>query len=185
MASDRLRTGTRLEALGGQLERKLQRQNRPMSYPFRIEAPSPIGVQSTQATPADAALATYMDRLIKLVPAEILGLYLTIRGLWLPNAGPGAGSDPFNSGFLEWWPLLCLALLIVSRAWGLEMPADRGNLSRYLPVVIAIISFVVWVYAIGDPAILSWRPDTRLASTAVVVWVFVVPAAYPAVYKSQ
>jgi hypothetical protein len=147
-----------------------------MSYPFRIEAPSPI---RANATGQDQAFSDYMDRLIRLVPAEILGLYLTIRGVWIPADDPGKQHvDVFERGFLTWWPVLCVVLLLVSRSWGTRAPNGAWSTVQLIPIAIAAVSFCIWVYAIGDPVLLGWRPDPKAAATAVVIWVFLVPIKY-------
>ena len=146
-----------------------------MRYPFRIERPSEI---NAQATGPDAAFSDYMDRLIRLVPAEILGLYLTIRGIWIPDDDPTKPSDIFKHGFLKWWPLSCLFLLLISRSWGTRAANGSWQTIQFIPVAIAAVSFCVWVYAIGDPVLFGWRLDPKAAATSVVIWVFLVPIIY-------
>jgi hypothetical protein len=48
---------------------------------------------------------------------------------------------------------------------------------QIIPILIATVSFVVWVLAMGHN-ILNWNIDPRLASTAVVVWAFLIPIFY-------
>jgi hypothetical protein len=58
-----------------------------MAYPFRIEKRSLITTQALGDQPSASAqdFADYMERLIKLIPAEILSVYLTVRGFWNPT----------------------------------------------------------------------------------------------------
>lgn len=145
-----------------------------MSYPFRIEPRS--GIQLDTAGRPDAALTQrvqdYTDRLIRLIPAEIIGIYLTVRGFWMPDTK----STP-PARFLNWWPLLCAALLVVSRVWGTR--ALGGNLQtiQVRAISIAVISFFIWVFSIGDP-VFGLNPDPRLVSTLLVLWVFLIPTVY-------
>jgi hypothetical protein len=144
-------------------------------YPFRIEARAPIQIQDARvAAPTEQALSDYMDRLIKLIPAEILGLYLTVRGFWVPNTVNN--SLLTSSSFLKWWPLICVVLLWISRAWGTRAAASWRTV-QIAPIAIATVSLVIWIFAMGH-AILDWTPDPKAASTAVVIWVFLVPLFY-------
>ena len=147
-----------------------------MAYPFRIERRAPIAAAAA-GKPGDAELADYMDRLVRLIPAEVLGVYLIVRGFWGGTAELPADST-VSSGFLEWWPVFCVFLVILSRLWGTR-DASRKFSSAQLPGTgIAVISFIIWVYAMGH-TILGWMlPDPRFASTAVILWVFVVPYFY-------
>jgi hypothetical protein len=154
-----------------------------MAYPFRIEKRSLITTQALGDQPSASAqdFADYMERLIKLIPAEILSVYLTVRGFWNPT-DVGANipnldrSAPPDGGFLGWWPLMCIVLLWISRAWGTRANSDWRTL-QIIPIFVATISFVVWVLAMGHQ-VLGWHCDPRLASTAVVVWVFLLPVLY-------
>jgi hypothetical protein len=45
--------------------------------------------------------------------------------------------------------------------------------------VVSSLSFVIWVYAVGDQ-FFAWKlpPNTGIASIAVLVWTFLVPYFY-------
>ena len=155
-----------------------------MAYPFRIERPAPIRAESLANNTQDSeTIQVYMDRLIKLIPAEIIGLYLTVRGFWIGRTSAVSASLPSNPvpasrpGFLDWWPIVCVLLLLLTRLWGTRAPNGSWTTIQISPVIIATVSFVIWVYAIGD-AIFGWKPEPPYASTAVVVWVFLVPVFY-------
>jgi len=146
--------------------------------PYRIERRSAIRAQIEGA--AEDKAAAYVGRLTRLIPAEVLGLYLTFRGLAAPgNANAKqAGDDSFNLV----WPIVCLALVVLSRIWGSRPPGT--SLSRALTtaqwavVVISAVSFVLWIYATGD-SYLGWEiQDRRWIGASVGVWTFVVPWFY-------
>jgi hypothetical protein len=156
-----------------------------MSYPFRIERKSLIranvGPDPDAPGAATQALADYMERLIKLIPAEVLSVYLTVRGFWSPtDLTEGTSrldrSQMEGAGFIGWWPLICIVLLWISRAWGTRATPDWRTV-QYVPILIATVSFIVWVLAMGHQ-IVGWHCDPRLASTAVVVWIFLLPVFY-------
>jgi len=148
-----------------------------MSYPFRIERHTPIRTEAVAALPgAQQQLSDYISRLIKLIPTEIVGLYLTVRGFWKGSAASPANTDLFT--FLSWWPVLCVILLWFSRAWGTRRAGGSWDTVQLVPILISTVSFLIWIYAVGD-AIFGWQVAPPYVSTALVVWVFLVPYIYP------
>lgn len=139
--------------------------------PFRIERYQ--HVKFGFGDESNAPISAYMDRIVKLIPAEVLGVYLTISGFAKAGADPGVVSDPF----LAWWPVVCLLLVIGSRIWGTQ--GETGSQSiQWVGVLVAAVSFLIWVYAMGDSVLGFTLPDDRIAPAAVAVWTFVVPWFY-------
>jgi hypothetical protein len=102
----------------------------------------------------------WLTRLVKLVPAEVVAVYLAGRPL---AAARYAGE----------WPIVCLLLVVVVRAWG---TTDRKG-PQWPSVAISAASFVLWVYAMGG-RFLDWNVDVNLASLGVLVWTTVVPVIW-------
>lgn len=98
-----------------------------------------------------------MERLVKLVPAEILAVYVAGRS----HAAALGGA----------WPLVCLALLLVLRVWGTH---ERGKGPQWSAIAVAAVSFVVWVLAL-DGRILGLVVSSDLASLLVLVWTTLAP----------
>lgn len=126
-----------------------------MGAPFRITR----SASGAAAAGADTAGA-WMERLVKLVPAEILAVYLAGR----PHAASIHGA----------WPLVCLALLLVVRVWGTR---GRGKGPQWPAVGVAAVSFVIWVFAL-DGRILGVSMSPDLASLLVLVWTTLAPTLY-------
>lgn len=124
-----------------------------MSAPLRLNTSARAAVVGKPAGPADPWLA----RLVKLVPAEIMAVYL-------------AGRPLAQEHYAGMWPLLCLALLVIVRAWG---TSDRRG-PQWLSVAISAVSFVLWVYAMGG-RFLTFGVDVNLAGLGVLVWTTLVP----------
>ena len=99
----------------------------------------------------------WLTRLVKLVPAEIVAVYLAGRPL----------SQEHYAGL---WPVACLVLTIVVRAFG---TSDSSG-PQWLSVGVSAVSFVLWVYATGGQ-FLTYPLDVNLAGLAVLVWTTLVP----------
>lgn len=139
-----------------------------MKGPFRIESPARI---RTQALTSTEPIKDYMGRLIRLIPSEVIGVYLTIRGIFATNEPVSSNGD--DIGFLSIWPAICIFLVIAVRAWGTTDQNGSLKSIQWGSVFISVISFVIWVLAIGDD-ILGLKPeDQRIASALVVLWTFI------------
>lgn len=108
----------------------------------------------------------YIQRLLKLIPSEIVGIYLIGRQTAIEqNANP-------------WWALICLVLVIFFRAWTTapdvqNQPIYKGI--QWLAVFASTLSFIIWVHAMGDVVLgLSFFKEW-MASLATLVWGVVAP----------
>jgi len=127
-----------------------------MSGPLRIRGAPAGPTVGAYAGPVDP----WLTRLVKLVPAEVVAVYLAGR----PLAAEKYAGD---------WPVACLVLVVLVRAWG---TADRRG-PQWASVAISVVSFVLWVYAMGG-RFLTWNVDVNLAALAVLVWTTVVPVVW-------
>lgn len=127
-----------------------------MNAPLRLNTAARSLVVGKPAGPEDPWLA----RLVKLVPAEIVAVYL---------AGRPLAQEHYAGG----WPVACLALLVIVRAWG---TSDRRG-PQWISVAVSAVSFVLWVYAMGGH-FLTYNVDVNLASLAVLVWTTLVPVLW-------
>lgn len=109
-----------------------------MAAPLRITRPAE-GAKAAGAGRSDN-FDSYLERLVKMVPAEVLSLYLVGSG-FIPKT---------ESVALVVWTGLCLVGLLALRTYG---TADRP--SRKSPqwgaIAISSVAFVVWVYTLGGP----------------------------------
>ncbi|NEN91527.1 MAG: hypothetical protein F6K48_22535 [Okeania sp. SIO3H1] len=183
---------------------QLHRKALIMPYPFRIEhrinnnnksrrvspdnllpseADNPIQLTSLEPSEADnlidANFANYMERLVKLVPTEVLSVYVTVRSFWIAEPTDKLLTENNTSlSFIDWWPVICIGLVILSRLWGTRDTDKKWSSIQLIGTGIAAVSFVIWVYAMGHN-ILKWNlPDPRYAPTAVILWIFIVPFFY-------
>jgi hypothetical protein len=144
--------------------------------PFRIASHPNAARLSEEKAPADAA-KDYVARLLRLIPGEIVALYLAGRAA---ITGYFEGSQSSLSEPRTWivWTVVCLGLLFVVRIWGtrdkkLAIPPE------WRAIGIAAASFVIWVYSSGDVfkiAFNVWNP--LIATLLVLVWTFLTPFIY-------
>ena len=126
---------------------------------------APAPAPASLVPPAPKAPDEYLTRLVKLIPAEIIALYLSIKGTF------GAHTEA-----LRIWGLVCLVLVILVRAI-----ATKSNQSiQGLAVLVAAISFILWVSAGGNQ--IGWGADwfswLTYPEAVVGVWTFLVPYIY-------
>ena len=124
-----------------------------MSGALRLRSAPRGALAGAPAGPIDPWLA----RLVKLVPGEIVAVYL-------------AGRPLAAERFADQWPVVCLVLLLIVRAFA---TSDRRG-PQWLSVAISAVSFVLWVLAMGGH-FLTFTLDANVASLAVLVWTTLVP----------
>jgi hypothetical protein len=105
----------------------------------------------------------YLARLVKLVPGEVLALYLTFKGVVSP--------------YLGIWALVCFVLVIIVR---LVATREGGKPPQVAAAIIAAVSFVFWIYGTGGYFLNFQLPtnSSGIVSAAIGVWTFVVPLFY-------
>lgn len=132
-----------------------------MSAPYRIEKPVE-GVRET-----DEGFKQYLGRLLKMIPAEVVGVYMI-----------GSGFIPTNQAIgLAIWAVVCLVLVIIVRLYGTaDPPNDKPT--QPVPVLISSVAFVIWIYWLGGPFVMFNLHIPWVGSLAVLVWSFVIPIFY-------
>ncbi len=127
-----------------------------MSAPFRIRRPPSVSATAVQQAPDE-----YLARLVKLIPSEVVALYLAGKQL--------------ATTWLGVWAVVCFVLVLVARTIGTK---EAGKPVQVIAVVASAVSFVVWVYATGG-WFFEWQlPEAGIASVAVLIWTFLVPYLY-------
>ena len=130
---------------------------------YRHGAPSGfVTAKKSQKPTAKQEIGYWLDRVVKLIPAEGTAIYLAGRGyakVEIPTV----------------WPIICLVLVFVIRYFGTQ--PEGGGKPQLGAVLISGVAFVIWVYAMGGQ-FLSFPVSQDLASLAVLVFGAVVPIFY-------
>lgn len=143
-----------------------------MSAPFRITRPD----TKLAAQNASEDLTAFLERLMKLIPVEVISLYLAGKGVLTS----GQASDTPLSYWVS-WTVFCLIAVLIVRLLGTADPKanTRKKQKPQIPaVLIACVSYGVWVYSMGDVfELLKWY-EPKLGALMVLGWTFVAPYVY-------
>ena len=139
---------------------------------------SDVGPPGIARAPGETGSSgAYLERLVKLVPAEAIGAYPLLM-----DAATKAGAW---AQLLLCWALLGLVVLIRAKT-----TATDGNNAQWPAVAIAAVSCVIWIYAMGGDfglsalmAVLGVATANAadaifLRNLALVSWTIVVPLYY-------
>jgi hypothetical protein len=133
-----------------------------MSAPFRITYQSLKKV----ANEPQAELKDYLGRMIKLIPTEVISLYLV-----------GKGIIEKEQNWLLGWTIFCFLAVLVVRLYGTAEPKENKP-PQLMAVTIACVSYLVWVYSMGDIFSLLKIHSPKAGSLMVLGWSFIVPYFY-------
>jgi hypothetical protein len=139
-----------------------------MAAPFRIRRRDE-GVRALASTPTEE-FKFYLDRLMKMIPGDAVGLYMIGSG-FIP-AGQAIG--------LVIWTVICLVYVVLIKAYGTADP-DRDESPDWVHVAISAIAFVIWVYTLGGPFAVFNLGVPYIGSLLVLAWTFFIPIFYKGV----
>lgn len=142
-----------------------------MAAPFRITRPEQRTKDLARAAapppPADQDFKFYLERLLKMIPGEVIGLYLIGQGL-IP-AGQAV--------VMAVWAAVCLAGVVAVRAYGTADPEQDAS-PDWTHVAISCVAFLIWVYTLGGPFEVWGVSVPYIGSLLVLAWTFFVPIFY-------
>ncbi|MCD4814236.1 hypothetical protein K8S19_11160 [bacterium] len=101
----------------------------------------------------------YQDRLLKLIPTEIIGAYLFLQGV-VPTE------------HARWGTTVIALILCIMTPFYLKR---IQNVNRISQRVVTTISFIVWVYSLGGPFFLWGVYEAWIGSALLVLWTMTVP----------
>ena len=144
-----------------------------------IQGDSPVGDGGTSPNSAKQ----YVERVVKLIPSEVVGVYLVGKaGIQAKFAEKVDHSQDLFSETSYWigWTLFCFIAVILIRCWA---TSDKNTPIEIPAVAIAAVSFLIWIYSLGDVFKLVmvrnhslW--DSLLALFLVLAWTLLLPLIY-------
>jgi len=137
-----------------------------MSAPYSIHRPTAGGPEGP--VPAGDLFNSYLDRLMKLLPGEVIAFYLVGIGL-IPTG---------QNIWVTIWALVCLIAVIVVKALG-TADAVAQKPPDWVHVGISTISYLIWIYTLGGgPFAVLGVYVPFVGSLLVLIWTFFVPYIY-------
>jgi len=109
------------------------------------------------------AYDNYYSRLIKLIPSEIIALYLALDGI----------ASAMQQKEILLWVVFGIAVI---GAW--LYLGRLANVSQLIQRLLTVLAFAIWVYVFGGPfAQLAWY-DAGYGKLLLVVYTFFVPVFF-------
>jgi hypothetical protein len=119
--------------------------------------------------PAAEPYDTYLAKLLKMIPAEIISLYLAGLAL-IPVSLPDTQKIAPMA-----WVGLCFLFVILARY---VMTKDKDTSPDWKIVGLSAISFLIWTYSMGGPWATTSVYISWLGGLAVLAWTFFVPYCF-------
>jgi hypothetical protein len=153
------------------------------SFEFEVRFAQNAGVNETEnpphhgagveRTPSDyaesvtAAIEAYLERLLKLIPAEVVSIYPIGRALL-------SGETPQGL-----WAVACLVICFVFRS---RLTRGADGRSQWDAVGISCVSFIIWVYMLGShiPGLRLPAGYEVLPALIMIAWTTLTPTIYMA-----
>ena len=112
----------------------------------------------------------YRNKLLKLIPSEIVATYMTIQGLLASGIVIGQRDITRPVAWIVFGILFVLTPVYLRKIHGVLPNAQ---------LAFTALSFAVWVYWLGGPfAIEGWH-HAQLASIVLALWTLLIPMAVP------
>jgi hypothetical protein len=113
----------------------------------------------------------YVNKLLKLIPADIIAVYLTVFNLIQAyQRSDGGSNDTF-----QW---IVFGIILVITPFYLRLIAKVESM---LQIVFCVISFCIWVFSIGGPATgkeLGGYSIQFIASIILPIYTLFIPFVY-------
>ncbi len=123
------------------------------------------------------ATQPFANKLVKLVPTEIVGAYMVLAGMlgYAYQAAPAAQQmpDPELKAILIQVVFFSLLVLTPLYLWRI------GKVSNLIQLVVTTMSYVIWVYTLGGPFVVWGIYHSIIASVVLVLWTITTPLFVP------
>ncbi len=125
-------------------------------------------VSTQRQTTQGADVDTYFDRIIKYIPADIVGAWVAIMGLISGN----------NASSTVLW-IMFIIMVAITAAWTYKQTRTPFMPPAVTQIIVSTLSFAVWVFALGGPfATLPWY-RAFYGSLALIVYTLVIGLIVP------
>jgi hypothetical protein len=126
-----------------------------------------------QSSNNEVKIDNYFDRIIKYIPADIIGAWIATVGI---VSSFSQGSDVPKDTIL--WIAFCIGIIFTA-IWTWKQTTTQGKSIAKTQIIISIGAFVVLVFALGEPfAGLSWY-DPGYGSLSLIFYALLVGMITP------
>jgi len=108
----------------------------------------------------------YLSRLVKYIPAEIVGAYLVGEA-----AIAGISSPPPANLLWVWWGFLAA----LSPLWIAFATRTPGLPVAWFQTLVAPVAFTAWVFAMGGPFAVTWEYPPAYGSLVLIASTLLIP----------
>jgi hypothetical protein len=119
------------------------------------------------------ATQPFANKLVKLIPTEIVGAYMVLAGIlgYASGVTPAAQQipDPELKAILIQAVFFALLVLTPLYLWRI------GRVSNLVQLVVTTISYVIWVYTLGGPFVVWGIYHSVIGSVVLVLWSVITP----------
>jgi hypothetical protein len=117
---------------------------------------------------------TFTDKLVKLIPTEIVGAYMVLSSILGFNPTSSDASTSEMTRILIVVVFFILLALTPAYLWKISGVRYRRQL------VMTTVSFAVWVYTLGGPFVIWKIFYQEVAAIILVIWSLILPLVVPA-----
>ena len=132
--------------------------------PREIRSPADPNIAAANTDPN-----TYKDRLVKLIPSEIITAYITLQGLISAEAG--------NNTVL--FTVIAFGSLLILTPFYLR---NISGVTKWVQIIFTTVAFVIWVMASGGfkymfPTVEIFE-NNFLGSMLLIIYTLAIPFVY-------
>ena len=125
-------------------------------------------------------LGDYSDKVLRLIPGDVVAGYLTIRGFWAPTSQiESVSSDPVAYSVLQFWlPIAGLIATVALRIIGTPNKFWDFSQVQWLTVLVATVAYCLWILTI-EKQVLGINIDARISASFLVLFTIAAPRIQP------
>lgn len=136
----------------------------------RVSVAPPVTPGGRDAGPANGGGDTYSDKLLKYIPADVVGAWVAVTGI------VAGRSDVPQTTVL--WVAFAIGLGMTAW-WTLKQTAAPGRPPATGQTLISTLSFAVWVFALGGPMFKDIPGQPLYGSLLLIFYTLIVARINP------
>lgn len=111
---------------------------------------------------------SYPDKIVKLIPTEIVGAYMALAGV-IGIGAPGATDPDSLSKILIQIVFFALLILTPFYLW------KASGVTNVVQLIVTTLAFIIWIYTLGGPFQVWGIYEPRIAALLLTFWSLAIP----------